>query len=1035
MHAKHGMVCRRRCFQKGFPHTLGTITNRTPCLERPFVMWAHHTKVRTCHKCGVGAKVLGLIAYRITVLSVNSAVSRSEAGQDKALLVVDRTKGWQVVEEVPLDFGPRHFDAALQPAAGQNGNGGDPARALVLPEGLRRGDRVRVALPRDEVAAQKKAIKQLAAKGVAVEVVTLPSSETAAPRIENAELLRPMELFKQYTEVRGMSPTALARGVALLEGVAGGGAEGAAVAAAAHRSVSLAFNAVEVEGYFSFKEAQRYELADRGLVVVTGQVGGGASGEESSGMESNGAGKTALVMAPLWAITGDVDARSEVSFVTHMGETTLFCVICLHHSVNISGFLRITALVVLLFMQLGGGRGLTNADVVNEDAKFARVRVEGTVDGVPFSVERKVVRKGRGGGLTFELDGEDRTTQEIKLTQAAIDAALAAPLIGRAVFYGQSEITALLESGDRAFKEELGKVVDLDVWADAKEASRRVLSEKKTALDGCRRGEEREKADVAKFSAELARARREEEELQGAWQMNWAQAQHQAIEVATELHQAYVALQQELETVRAWMQQHQVHVQGGDESGAATAELVELDAELANVKAIMILREEELKQRSQAHSEAQKTQAAAQAHARGQQQRLEKFLTLGGDAAVCDRCLQPIDKPQFDEQVEQLTEKRQKAEGEAAACDAEVSVAAGLMQEAAQLFDSLRDEYSGLLQRRAGIVAQAKEAARAKAREHAEAESAVDMGEQAAAAAADCLDHLQSLLSSENPGWAAAAPLQPGGTSSVAMLRQTAQAVQTLIQAAQSSIREVDVLRRQQQSQNLQAQIQKLQAWVAEAEAKATSLSSQSDELAAEIEDLKAVDDAFKSTGVVSFVLEGALAALQDSASRHLAQLAPGITLELSATRPRASAGAKADSGSIEQVEKRIFVRLPGSNDLRARSVKQLSGGERRRVALALALGFTELAAHRGRLRCNLLVLDEVMQHLDGEGCARFAGLLRGLEEFSTVLLVAQAQSFMTQVFDAVDVVVKSGDGKDSPGSVIMQQGAASLPELVGVAD
>ena len=44
----------------------------------------------------------------------------------------------------------------------------------------------------------------------------------------------------------------------------------------------------------------------------------------------------------------------------------------------------------------------------------------------------------------------------------------------------------------------------------------------------------------------------------------------------------------------------------------------------------------------------------------------------------------------------------------------------------------------------------------------------------------------------------------------------------------------------------------------------------------------------------------------------------------------------------------------------RERSVRQLSGGERRRVALALALGFGDLVAQRGRLRCNLVVLDEV---------------------------------------------------------------------------
>ena len=35
--------------------------------------------------------------------------------------------------------------------------------------------------------------------------------------------------------------------------------------------------------------------------------------EDDQGSESNGAGKSALVMAPLWALTGKSDARNEVS--------------------------------------------------------------------------------------------------------------------------------------------------------------------------------------------------------------------------------------------------------------------------------------------------------------------------------------------------------------------------------------------------------------------------------------------------------------------------------------------------------------------------------------------------------------------------------------------------------------------------------------------------------------------------------------------------------------------------------------------------
>lgn len=55
---------------------------------------------------------------------------------------------------------------------------------------------------------------------------------------------------------------------------------------------------------------------------MTGQVEGGS--EVAGGVDSNGAGKTALVMAPLWAITGDVDTRSEVRFHYYCGATQTF---------------------------------------------------------------------------------------------------------------------------------------------------------------------------------------------------------------------------------------------------------------------------------------------------------------------------------------------------------------------------------------------------------------------------------------------------------------------------------------------------------------------------------------------------------------------------------------------------------------------------------------------------------------------------------------------------------------------------------------
>lgn len=93
-----------------------------------------------------------------------------------------------------------------------------------------------------------------------------------------------------------------------------------------------------------------------------------------------------------------------------------------------------------------------------------------------------------------------------------------------------------------------------------------------------------------------------------------------------------------------------------------------------------------------------------------------------------------------------------------------------------------------------------------------------------------------------------------------------------------------------------------------------------------------------------------------------------------------------------------------------AMDVGALSTGERRRVALALALGFIKLVQSRGRCTCDVLILDEVHTNLDEEGVVRIVSLLERLG-FGTVLLVGQAGSQLVDLVNAVDVVVKASDG------------------------
>lgn len=57
---------------------------------------------------------------------------------------------------------------------------------------------------------------------------------------------------------------------------------------------------------YSCRDEVSYDLGQRGLRVITGK------NNDDPASDSNGAGKSALVMAPLWAITGRTEPRSEV---------------------------------------------------------------------------------------------------------------------------------------------------------------------------------------------------------------------------------------------------------------------------------------------------------------------------------------------------------------------------------------------------------------------------------------------------------------------------------------------------------------------------------------------------------------------------------------------------------------------------------------------------------------------------------------------------------------------------------------------------
>ena len=403
----------------------------------------------------------------ITYVGSPYQVSRAEAGQAKALVVLDAEEGWLGCERanptapadadpvtdpvtgvsprarLPLDLGPRHYAVA--------GEDGD------VPEGARAGDVIRWTLPLrssttkpdgtdktgpdDETNPASKPptqIERARAAGIAVEIAY--ETTTSPPRIPKAESLGPSGLYAAYAKAVDLPADVVELGKSVLEEVAANVAA-ADVDGTSARSigggggkvsspVQLSMRSVEVEGYGAFTDAVTYPLRDRGVCAVVGD------NRDDGCSDSNGAGKTTLVMAAMWALTGNSDIRVEG----------------------------------------GAGKTLTKTDVVNDYAKTARVRLEGAANGVPFWVERRVSRS-KLLGLRYGVGDDERTLADSRLTQAAMDADLGASVAARIAFHGQHTVGQLLDANDAALKAALGELVDADTWQEAKDLSRKRVGE------------------------------------------------------------------------------------------------------------------------------------------------------------------------------------------------------------------------------------------------------------------------------------------------------------------------------------------------------------------------------------------------------------------------------------------------------------------------------------------------------------------------------------------------------------------------------
>jgi len=969
---------------------------------------------------------------KITYVGSPYEVSRSEAGQKKELLVLDSltwTEGANA--RISLDIGPKHFAV----------HGADGA----APTSAKPGDVIRWTIPIEALdsasAAVPAAVKKARDEGYVVEVCYVAKEIPA--RIPRAEELGPAGLFDAYATASDMAPDVSAFGREVLREVAS--SDDAPQTRRQSASVSVSFDAVEVEGFGAFQSVTRYPLASRGVCVVVGE------NRTDACSDSNGAGKTTLVMAPMWALTGQSDLRIDGG---------------------------------------GSGKSLTKSDVVNDASKFGRVRLEGFLNGTtPFWVERKV-NKTKLVSLKYAIGGNDKTMAEAKLTQQGIDDDLGADVIANMAFHGQHTVGALLDANDAALKAALGKLVEADTWTKAKDISRKRVSDARSNVSAIVAEVKAREEYVDRTRGRLERAKGERD----SWEENRAR-QLSALKASTSdvsmtfarrlaiANHFVERLQRARELLESTSRDAERALDGARnaaEGAAARFEMKESEFEATLIdieRAIERLNDEV---RHLQGKEASAGAAGRQAHAA-----VGMFAGVGAAGGkqhehdglgTCDRCLQPIDPTHHEKTLVKLKdEARAAALAHGKAIEARDAAALALRQATAERrrlsetaalarkAERMRSESATSswtlatdtlrhAQRALSLIANASTRAEALLNSapedtlRAAREMSLEEAMKAKSASMSATPSPSRVLRGIDPallsGSSAVAPKFAedvvGDVSDAEFIRSFVANAEDAINEGERAGRDAKRSAQDMSEFMLGARSNPHASALEELE---RQLASETEALAARARTLddarnvlataQAADSAFSTKGIQSYLFEGALGDLSARVGQYMDALTGGaLTLEL---RPMGVGFASEEDGidldddldgvdvaklkktkspkapsaaAAERIERIVHARRP-DGALISRALRQLSGGERRRVALALALAYADLASERCGVSCDALVLDEVLQHLDAEGVARVAALLRALPK-RTVLLTSQADSSATRAFDVVDVVVKS---------------------------
>ena len=255
----------------------------------------------------------------------------------------------------------------------------------------------------------------------------------------------------------------------------------------------------------------------------------------------------------------------------------------------------------------------------------------------------------------------------------------------------------------------------------------------------------------------------------------------------------------------------------------------------------------------------------------------------------------------------------------------------------------------------------------------------------------------QGLRASVAAQAAAAGARQQQLTAELGARMQLLEATQRELQAEVDRLRQAEATARAEQAaaakvaglrQALESQQVKAKADEAAQQAASEQAGVEHRDAEAAVAVAEAVVAVLGFKGVRAHLLDRALRRIEVVANRHLGTLRPGMQLALAATTE------KKTGGTSDAISLRVVVRAGEA----ARPYASLSGGERRRVDVALLLALADVAGSASGQAGGTLWLDEVFDALDSDGAEAVARVVDGLAATRPVVLITHATALTEAV-------------------------------------